>query len=584
MHFRAFLFKIDAAFFLIFLQSFQNLYITIQNFIVSMVTDYKNSQVLNEKNFDELFWADQLAKQILSKKSFYYKESVVPKFEKYTVKTSASISGVLHIGRLSDTIRSESVVTALRGCGVKTRFIWVAEDMDPLRKVPSGIPGSFEKYIGMPVTDIPDPEKCHKSYAQHHTDEYFEVIDEFVAAKLDRFSMREEYKRGHFNAFIKKILENVDEVREIQNKYRTNPLKKHWSPWTPICENCGRIVTPHVTGFENGIVSYTCRDYEFETTTATGCGFKGENNPLKGNGKLLWKSEWAAQWARWEVASEGAGKEYQVPNSAWWINGEIAERILDFPMPVPIFYEHIMINNQKMSASVGNVIYPKDWLEVAPPELLRLFYNKRMMTARSFSWKDLPNLYDEYDKIAKVYFGDLRLENKKEEAHYKRLFEVSHGREIKKPLELSFSHATVIAQIFPGEEDAVRSMEKTGHYDREMHDWIFERLHKAKVWLGKYAPQEALFEVQKDVPKNIELSDKEREALHGVARLIKEKEYDEKSLYAEFFNLSKTIGMTPQDFFKAAYRVLLGKEKGPRLAPFILALGKEKVIKLFEGV
>ena len=536
------------------------------------------------KSFEDLFWADQLAKQIINREKFFYVDKKRFPLDEYTVKTSASLSGVLHIGRLSDTIRGESVVIALKDAGVKTRFIWVAENMDPLRKVPKGVPDNFEKYIGVPVTDIPDTNKCHSSYADHHMEEYFKVVDEFVITGMEKFSMREEYKKGNFNPFIKKILEKTDEVREIQNRYRTNPLKKEWSPWTPICENCGKIVTPKVVNFENGIVEYECRDYKFETATAQGCGFKGENDPLKGNGKLLWKSEWASQWARWKVASEGAGKEYQVPNSAWWINGEIVEKVLDFPMPAPIFYEHIIIDNQKMSASVGNVVYPKDWLEVAPPELLRMFYNKRLMTTRSFSWKDLPNLYDEYDKIAKVYFGDAKLENKKEEMHYKRLFEVSHGKDIKKSIEMSFSHAAVIAQIFPDEKKAVEGLEKTGHYNKKEHDAIFERLHKAKIWLKKYAMEDVKFEVQKHVSKDIKLTGKEKEALHIIAKLLKETEYNEKSLFEEFYNVSQKLELKPQDFFKAAYKVLLNKEKGPKLAPFILALGQEKIAKIFAGV
>ena len=541
----------------------------------------KNS---NNKNPDEFFWADQLAKQIISRDKFNYIDKKIPKFDEYTVKTSASLSGVLHIGRLSDTIRSESVVIALNDAGVKTRFIWVAENMDPLRKVPEGVPKNYEKYIGTPVTDIPDTHKCHDSYAGHHMEEYFKVVDEFVLTKMEKFSMREEYKKGNFNPFIKKILEKIEDIREIQNKYRTDPLKKNWSPWTPICENCGKIVTPHITNFENGIVTYTCKDYEFETTTAKGCGYKGENNPLEGNGKLLWKSEWASGWAYWKVVSEGAGKEYQVPNSAWWINGEIVEKVLDFPMPVPIFYEHLLIDSQKMSASLGNVVYPKDWLEVAPPELLRLFYNRRLMTTRSFSWKDLPNLYDDYDKVANIYFGKVNLENKKEESHYKRLFEISHGKDVKKLIELTFSHAAVIAQIFPDEEDAIKSMEKTGHYSKEQHDMIFDRLHKSKIWLKKYAPEDVKFEVQKHVPKGIELNAKEKKALHEVAELLKGKEFDEKTLFNEFYNICKNLDLTNTDFFRAAYNVLLNKDKGPKLAPFILMLGKDKITKLFESV
>ena len=540
----------------------------------------------DDKNFEDIFWADQLAKKIIARKKYRYLEKEIKKPAEFAVKTAASLSGVLHIGRLSDTIRNAAVHRALVDAGEKSKIVWTADDMDPLRKIPKGIPASFEKYLGSPVSMIPDHEGCHESYAKHHLEEYLKIIKEFIFEDIETFSMAEEYKKGNFAPYIKKLMENAELIREIQNRQRTNPLKKGWNPWNPLCENCGKIITTRITGFDdkNGTVSYACRDYEFETTTAKGCSHKGENNPLKDLGKLAYKSEWAAQWARWKISCEGAGKEYQVPNSAFWINAEICEKVIDFPSPEAFFYEHIMIDNAKMSASVGNVVYPKDWLEVAPAELLRMFYNKRLMTTRSFSWKDLPNLYDEYDYMAKIYYENFKIENKKEEAHYKRLFEVSHGKKIEKPIDLSFSHATVIAQTFPNEEDAVKSMEKTGHYSKEIHEMIFERLRRAKIWLKKYAPDEIKFEVQRHVPKNIELDAREKKALHEIAKLLKEKEYDEKTLFEEFYNVSKKLELKPQDFFKSAYRVLLNKERGPKLAPFILALGKEKAVKLFEGV
>src|SRR3989344_5683571 len=116
-----------------------------------------NNKNTSGKNTDELFWADQLAKQIISRKKFHYLGKKIPEFGEYVVKTSASLSGVLHIGRLSDTIRGETVFKALKDAKVKAKLIWVAEDMDPLRKVPKNVPADFEKYLGMPVTDVPDP-------------------------------------------------------------------------------------------------------------------------------------------------------------------------------------------------------------------------------------------------------------------------------------------------------------------------------------------------------------------------------------------------------------------------------------------
>jgi len=42
----------------------------------------------------------------------------------------------------------------------------------------------------------------------------------------------------------------------------------------------------------------------------------------------------------------------------------------------------------------------------------------------------------------------------------------------------------------------------------------------------------------------------------------------------------KAIKIKNTDFFRASYQAIIGKEKGPRLASLILAIGKEKVVKL----
>jgi len=539
-----------------------------------------------EKAEFDLFWADQLADKIIHRNKYRYLNKTFGKPEEFVVKTSASISGVLHIGRLSDTARGASAYRALKDAGEKARFIWVAEDMDPLRKIPAGVPASYEAYIGMSVSTLPDPEGCHKSYADHHTDEYFKVLNNFVFEPMERFSMQEEYRKGNFNDYIKKLLDHSDTIREIQNKQRTNPLKKEWSPWTPVCANCGKIVTPRVKYTGDKTVTYTCQDYLFETTIAKGCGYKGEADPLKDPGKMAWKSEWAAQWSRWKISTEGAGKEYQVPNSAFWINAEICERILDFPSPEPIFYEHLTIDGVKMSASLGNVVYPRQWLEVAPPQLLRFFYNKRLMTSRSFSWKELPLLYDEFDKAASIYFDKTVVENEKERSQIKRLYAISNKPgSVEVPSDLSFSHAAMVAQIFDREDDVVASLEKTGQYKKEQHAQIMERIRLARAWIRGYAPDEAKYILQTAVTGETKskLSPTQLEALRTLAKKLKSKKWEEKELYNECYSIAKEAGIQPPEFFKAAYLVLLNKERGPKLASFLLVLG-ERAVKLLEQV
>ncbi len=541
---------------------------------------------------EELFWADQLAKEIRERNRYKYLEKDIPKFDKFVVKTSAGASGVLHIGRLSDTIRSESAFRALENSGVRAEFIWVAEDMDPLRKVPQDIPKNYIDFIGFPVTDIPDPWGCHKSYGEHHLSRYFEVLDKFVATKMIKFSMREEYKKGNFKQYIKAILDNLDLVIEIQNKYRTNPLKSGWSPWTPICKNCGKIITPKIMKFEKEKIHYVCQDYEFEKTTAKGCNYEGVADPLKDPGKLMWKGEWAAQWARWEVVSEGAGKEYQVPLSAFWVNAEICEKIFNFPSPVPIFYEHLMIDGKKMSASLGNVVYPDEWLSVAGPELLRYFYNKKLMKTRSFSWGDLPRLYEEYDKAEDIFFDKIKLENEKEKAHVKRLFEIA---QIKKPVKhdvhIPFDFASMIAQLMPGGklEKALELLKTTGHVEDKLKERdrqeIEQRLNLAKTWADKFAPEEFKIRLSDKTNGILEkLNSKQKSALNNLANILRREDFTEKSLYMKLFDVARKNDLEPKDLFKAAYLVLIGKEFGPRLAPFILTIGKEDVAKKFSGI
>jgi lysyl-tRNA synthetase class 1 len=521
----------------------------------------------------ELFWADQKAEEILSRRKYHYIDKDIDAFQKYVVKTSASISGVLHIGRLSDTIRGESVVKALMDKGHEARLIWVAEDMDPLRRIPEGVPASFKEYIGTPVTDIPDPWACHDSYASHHVESYLGVLNKFVGLEMTKYSMMTEYRKGSFKPFIKRMLENSDLVIEIQNKYRDRPLEGGWAPWTPVCKNCGKIITPRVHDYENGKLGYSCRDYAFESETAGGCGYEGTANPLSDEGKLMWKGEWAAQWALWRVCSEGAGKEYAVPNSAFFVNGELCERILDFPMPVPVFYEHLMIDGKKMSASLGNVVYPVDWLEVAPPELLRFLYNKKLMKTRNFSWSSLPRLYDEYDWIAGGYWGG-RLE-----AADRRLFEFSHfGGNVGRP-GIQFFLATFLSKIFSDEDAFIKSIKKTGHYSSENRGAIVERAAYARAWARKFG--EGIPSLLKD-PSGLILSDRQKNMLRKLGMWLESKDRSEFEIQNEIYETAKKSGMSPKEAFETVYVSILGEKSGPRASSLVAALDNSWVIERFK--
>ena len=56
----------------------------------------------------------------------------------------------------------------------------------------------------------------------------------------------------------------------------------------------------------------------------------------------------------------------------------------------------------------------------------------------------------------------------------------------------------------------------------------------------------------------------------------------EKTLGEAVYTIAEKCGLPPGDFFTVVYRVLIGKEKGPRLAGFMMIVGKEKLSAIFN--
>ncbi len=519
---------------------------------------------------ENVFWAERIAGEIKNRKNFFFIKEPLPKIKKWSVKSSSSLSGVLHIGRLSDLIRGEAVSRALQKEGFKHDFIYVTEDMDPLRKVPKGVPQKFEEFIGMPVSDVPDPFGCHKSYAEHFVSAFFEVLDGFLFSKPKVFSMREEYKKGNFTDSVEALLKNSEKVKQIIESKQDSKVEERWAPWKPICEECGKLQTTVLTKTEGLNLEYKCQDYRFEKTVARGCGFEGKADLGGGNGKLVWKSEWAAQWKRWAVCSEGAGKEYEAKNSAFWVNAEICEKILKFPMPVPIFYEHLMVDGKKMSASLGNVIYPKDWLQVARPETLKHLFMKRIMKSRSFSWKDVPNLELEFDRAVSEKGNKLVL--------YSRV----KGREIS-PVQVDYSTIASLVQLFDDNGMLIKKLSSAGliskRLGKEERSRLVEGIEKAREWVEKYAPKELKLSFLEKLSKR-EKTSMEQDARKLLPKLAKEIEPKDNAeqIQQMIFETAKSNNLKPKQLFKAVYLALTGKESGPRAGLLILALGKEKCL------
>src|SRR5947209_15000589 len=93
---------------------------------------------------------------------------------------------------------------ALENMGVKTELIAFSDDKDGLRRVPAGFPKSLSKYLGFPVSSIPDPFGCHDSYGHHMSSLVLDALDK-TGIEYRAVSGTRAYMEGLFNEQIDKI-------------------------------------------------------------------------------------------------------------------------------------------------------------------------------------------------------------------------------------------------------------------------------------------------------------------------------------------------------------------------------------------
>jgi len=502
--------------------------------------------------------------------------------KEHVIASGTSISGAIHIGNSCDVFIANAITKSLLEDDLKAKTIWVADDHDPLRKVPYPLPESYKEYLGVPYSRIPCPEGCCGGFVEHFQKPFLETLKKFNI-KLEAYSGAQMYNDGLYNEYIRISLERAADIRRIFNKYRENPLPKDWLPYNPICENCGRINTTYAYDFDNDTIYYNCN-----------CGFNGETDIKIGNGKLTWRVEWAARWKMLNVTCEPFGKDHAASGGSYDVSSEVSREIFDYPPPYPVPYEWITLKGEAMSKSKGIFFTPGQWLEIGPPESLNYFiFRSKPMKHKDFN-PEMPFLdfMDQFDRVERIYYGIESATSKKEEEKLKKIYKVSMIQELEDlPLRPPYRFMVVAYQIagenlqkiykilkknsqLPPEFDD-KSLNELKNFQREQ---LIERIEHVKNWLGKYAPEMVKFQVQEKLPP-VKLSNKQKMFLSEVADIIEEKKLTARELHDEIYNTLRKHDLKPREGFQAIYKVLIGKKMGPRAASFLLSLDKEFVIK-----
>ncbi len=553
-------------------------------------------------------WPYQEARKILSELEARKETSGTVLFQ-----TGFGPSGLPHIGTFAEVARTSFVRHAFGILsGLPSRIIAFSDDMDGLRKVPLNMPNRQElaSHLGKPLSKIPDPFRQAESYSGFMNDKLREFLDRF-GFEYEFRSSAKQYSSGAFDEGLMGVLQNYDAIRNLVRPTLRQEKREHWSPFLPLCSQCGRYTTRVVASHpERDSISYICDQgfgqlpaspktagvaTEVATSAADGasssvesapsaaakarskqlvegCGHEEETLVTGGRVKVGWKVDWALRWYTFGIHYEMYGKD--LIESAR-LSGRIT-RILGRRPPVGFFYEMFLNEKgEKISKSVGKGLTVDTWLDYAPLESLThyLFLNPRK--ARRLH-------YDVIPKETDAYLKDLRGWPKLDEARQlDNAIRFVHRTTVPEPWGGSITFSLVqnlVAAISSDDEELIfnylqRYEEKVAENPEPVRNLIRGALAYYRDHLARLR--------KKRLPTREELPAFE----HFAASLESTEDFSPEALQSLAFDTTRALGLDQRSFFTSCYEVLLGFQRGPRLGTFVALIGPRKIAaRLREAV
>jgi lysyl-tRNA synthetase class 1 len=559
-----------------------------------------------------------------------------------TVASGLSPSGPIHLGNLREVMTPHLVADELRRRGHTVRHLLSWDDYDRYRKVPVGVPGvddSWAEHIGKPLTSVPAPQGSpHPNWAEHFKAAMADSLAE-LGVEYDGISQTAQYTSGAYRAQVLHAVRHRAEIDAILDQYRTKKPAKGaakgpkgsqkavdeaelaaaegsgaaaeedssggsvgYFPYKPYCGRCEKDLTT-VTAYDDDSteLSYAC----------TACGFTETVRLAEfDRGKLVWKVDWPMRWAYEGVIFEPSGVDHSSPGSSYQVGGQIVTAVFGGEQPIGPMYAFVGISGMaKMSSSKGGVPTPADALKIMEPQLLRWLYARRRPN-QSFKIafdQEIQRLYDEWDRLAAKVAqstagaaeGDPKPVLPADAAAYARAVGTAAGELPGTPRPLPYRTLASVADITAG--DADQALRILGDFDPEQPltslDEVRPRFDKAEAWINTQVPveQRTVVRDEPDTDLLASLGDADREAL----RLLLEGLDDHWSLdglTALVYGVPKRLAgleadakPTPElkaaqrSFFALLYRLLVGRDTGPRLPTLLLAVGADRVRKLLAA-
>ncbi len=536
-------------------------------------------------------WADQIAQRIIAERG-----PLGPRKPHFTCASGITPSGTIHIGNFREIVSVDLVVCALRDAGQPVRFIYSWDDFDRFRKVPKNMPAQemLAAYLKQPITDVPDPRGEVESYARRNEVDVERVLPA-VGVAPEYLYQAARYQGNMYAEGIRTALEHRETIRAILNEHRTSPLPDDWWPVSVFSSFTNKDTTT-VLGW----------DGEYELTYRCNETGKEETVDLRTTSlaKLPWRVDWPMRWAYEGVDFEPAGKEHHSAGGSFDTAKEIVAAVYGARPPVTFKYDFISIKGRggKISSSSGDVVSLADVLEVYEPEVVRyLFAGTRPNAEFAISFDlDVIKIYEDYDRCERVYYG-LEEVSEKRAAKERRNYELSQIRPIPSssvPLPVTSAYAppanppqqiafrTLCNYLMITAGDVERALRMHPSFDPDLHADQLPRLRRrtecAWRWITSYAPEDFRFTLATGTEPAPEMSAEEAAAVSALKREVVNRffDHDERSMAEAIYQIADETGADRKRFFRVMYRILVNADHGPRLAGFLLTIGRDRLLEI----
>ena len=174
--------------------------------------------------------------------------------------------------------------------------------------------------------------------------------------------------------------------------------------------------------------------------------------------------------------------------------------------------------------------------------------------------------------------------NDKKAEKEKRIYELSQVGDVPAvmPYQIPLRHLCNLLQIHNGNVEEVLKL--CDIKDESQIPRLRNRAECAWRWITTFAPEDFRFALKTPGEDPVSVDDTAKKILAEASCVIEDlDQYDEKGLAEKLYAIAEGAGMDTKDMFTLFYKVLIGKEKGPRLAGFIKTCGKEKVLPILKA-